>query len=723
MALKLDMSKAYDRVEWSFLEVMMRCLGYDERWIAKVMGCVKSGLSCLINEASRANKLHGLRFGHLERRLSHLLFADDSLIFMDATVEEGEAITEVLQMYSALSCQCINFNKSNLYVGQNISHAEGQRLAASLGVTFIENHTKYLGLPAFVGRNKREAFGLIRNKVWDKLQGWKMGLFSQAGREVLIKLVIQTISVYVMSCFRLSKGLIHEIQALIARFWWGSTTAKHQVHWGDWEKLCKDKWAGGMGFKDLEDFNQAVLAKQGWKLVTNPNNLFAQVLKALYFPNVEFLEVGKGAWCSNVWRGILCDRELLMKGTRWRVTDGPKVRINEDRWIPRGAPFLLRTSAKVPPNTYVETLINETGDWKLEALKERLNVEDIHWILGIQTMRGYGEDELIWNYTVDGEYTVASGYTMMQIEKKGAETSDKSILRKWWKEVWHSNLTPKMKNFVWRVCHSWVPSKSELVKKGIKMDIICSGCWSNVETISHALWHCPRLRSVWKEAGFWHLFPKSLGLMSDLMDFLMFMASKCSKQEFEMFLGLSWMVWSQRSKQIFQNKETPLKSWTPLALDFVNHAILQPNVNKEVKKERSVNRWKTLPIGTFMINCDAALCTDQQGSGLAAVIRDSRGCLVAAETIYHHAVYNQTAINQLLSRKAPRADWGMPLVDIFSSNMLDGCVDIQFVSRDCNNIAHSLAKWAFNLKCNSFWSEVLPSCAAAILDAEKPDLV
>ncbi|KAF4403131.1 hypothetical protein G4B88_027902 [Cannabis sativa] len=290
-----------------------------------------------------------------------------------------------------------------------------------------------------------------------------------------------------------------------------------------------------------------------------------------------------------------------MKGTRWRVTDGCKVRINEDRWIPRGAPFLLQTPAKVPPNTYVESLINETGDWKIEVLEERMNVEDIRWILGIQTMRGCGEDELIWNFTIDGEYTVASGYTMKQIEKKGAETSDKSILRRWWKEVWHSNLTPKMKNFVWRVCHSWVPSKSELAERGIKMDRTCTGCWNHVETISHAIWHCPRLRHVWKEAGFWHLFPKSLGLMSDLIEFLMFMASKCSKQEFEMFLGMSWMS----------------------------------TVIKEKKKDKGVNRWKTPPIGTFFINCDAALCTDQLESGVAAVIRDSRGCLVAAEAIYH----------------------------------------------------------------------------------------
>ncbi|KAF4396402.1 hypothetical protein G4B88_019202 [Cannabis sativa] len=206
-----------------------------------------------------------------------------------------------------------------------------------------------------------------------------------------------------------------------------------------------------------------------------------------------------------------------------------------------------------------------------------------------------------------------------------------------------------MKNFVWRVCHNWVPSKSELFKRGIKMDRTCSGCWSHVETISHALWHCPWLRSFWKDAGFWHLFPKSLGLMSDLMEFLI---------------------------------------WTPWAIDYVDHALLQPTVNKEVKKKRGVSRWMAPLVGTFLLNCDAALCTNQMDSGVAAVIRDTQRRLIVAESLFHHGCVsillaeclairlglklvqrlntkpffvnsdNQTAINQLLSGKTPRADWG-----------------------------------------------------------------
>ncbi|KAF4366213.1 hypothetical protein F8388_014931 [Cannabis sativa] len=83
---------------------------------------------------------------------------------------------------------------------------------------------------------------------------------------------------------------------------------------------------------------------------------------------------------------------------------GGKVRINEDKWLPRGAPFLLRTPAMVPPNTLVNTLMNGNGEWNTEYIKEKMHEDDIPWIMGIQTNQGYGEDNLLWHYTENGDY-------------------------------------------------------------------------------------------------------------------------------------------------------------------------------------------------------------------------------------------------------------------------------------------------------------------------------
>ena len=89
----------------------------------------------------------------------------------------------------------------------------------TLGVEEIRSYEKYLGLPSFVGKNKKASFNYIKERVWRKLQGWEKQLLSQAGREILIKAVVQTIPTYTMHCFKLPIGLCNELEGLIRRFW------------------------------------------------------------------------------------------------------------------------------------------------------------------------------------------------------------------------------------------------------------------------------------------------------------------------------------------------------------------------------------------------------------------------------------------------------------------------------------------------------------------------
>jgi hypothetical protein len=107
------------------------------------------------------------------------------------------------------------------------------------------------------------------------------------------------------------------------------------VHWIGWDKMCRSKSDGGLGFRDYKVFNQALLAKQGWRLVTDPNSLCARVLKARYFRNGDFMEAKCPKRASFTWRGILHGRELLRKGLIWRIGDGTKVSAWNDQWIPR----------------------------------------------------------------------------------------------------------------------------------------------------------------------------------------------------------------------------------------------------------------------------------------------------------------------------------------------------------------------------------------------------
>ena len=112
----------------------------------------------------------------------------------------------------------------------------------------------------------------------------------QAGREVLIKSVIQAIPTYAMGCFKLPLELCDDIEAMIKKFWWGQRGNRRKIHWIWWGELTKSKMIGGMSFRDLTHFNEALLAKHACRLLQNKETRFFKVFKAKFFPNCSFIK-------------------------------------------------------------------------------------------------------------------------------------------------------------------------------------------------------------------------------------------------------------------------------------------------------------------------------------------------------------------------------------------------------------------------------------------------
>lgn len=141
-----------------------------------------------------------------------------------------------------------------------------------------------------------------------------------------------------MSCFMLPKETCKKITSAMVEFWWSHGNRERKIRWVAWKKLCRKKEEGGLGFRDIGRFNQALLCKQAWRIWEKPNSLLTMILKHRYFKNSSILECGKGQRPSYAWRSILFGRELLEKGMLRVIGDGKNTCVWSENWLMEDIP-------------------------------------------------------------------------------------------------------------------------------------------------------------------------------------------------------------------------------------------------------------------------------------------------------------------------------------------------------------------------------------------------
>jgi len=177
----------------------------------------------------------------------------------------------------------VNKEKSTVLFSSNCDDAAKQDVHSVLQIETEALAERYLGLPTALGRSTKETFEYMPNKLRGLVRAWSGREASCASREVLLKSVAQAVPTYPMSCFLIPKDTCRKMKIVISNYWWGSSADNRHMHWQRWELLTRPEVQGGMGFRDLRLFNKAMLWKQGWRLIENPNSLCAKVLKGRYY--------------------------------------------------------------------------------------------------------------------------------------------------------------------------------------------------------------------------------------------------------------------------------------------------------------------------------------------------------------------------------------------------------------------------------------------------------
>jgi hypothetical protein len=240
---------------------------------------------------------------------------------------------------------------------------------------------------------------------------------SRWSKEVFIKAVLQAIPAFIMSFFQIPVTNCDHMRRAIADFFWGTKEAKKNMHWRSWEWLSSPKQFGGLGFRDLVLFNQAMLGRECWRLLTEPKYLCARVLKGRYFPETDFWNASKPRSSSYTWRSILFGKELIKHGIRWGIGDGTSTRLLSDHWIPEIAPGFLKPRSPISENAFVSMIMDSDRiTWDVDRIRTLFDEETAAKILQLPISRHDGEDFASLPHTKNGAYSVRSGYHLARTE-------------------------------------------------------------------------------------------------------------------------------------------------------------------------------------------------------------------------------------------------------------------------------------------------------------------
>ena len=369
----------------------------------------------------------------------------------------------------------------------------------ALQVLTVGFEEKYLGLPTPDGRMTKGKFQNLQVKLTKRLFSFD-GHPTQAGKEVLIKSVAQEIPNYLMSVFKLPFEVCDDLNHMVRNYFWGAEKGKRKTHWYAWNKMTRPKCQGGLGFRDFRLFNQALLARQAWRLLTHPDGLCARLLKAKYYPNGRLEDTVFTGNPSPTWQAICHGLELLKKGMVWRIANGQNVRIWRDRWIVRDP-----TGGLISPKgrcrfKWVSELMDHNGNWDNSKLQQFFLPINICEIQKIRPSHRLGEDFIAWAQEKSGVFSVRSAYRLASDDLHNGPVTSSShhpdSRRDGWKALWSCSAPPKVFSFGWRLANNSLDTWCKKNKRKLEPSALCPICNTCEEDSFHTLCSCINARTL-----------------------------------------------------------------------------------------------------------------------------------------------------------------------------------------------------------------------------------
>jgi ribonuclease HI len=667
-------------------------------------------------------------------------------LFCRSTLEETNHLIHILKVYEAASGQEINLTKSEVFFSRNLSMAAQEDLSRIMGVRHVLGTGNYLGLPSMIGRKKKNIFAYIKDRVWKRINSWRGRALSKAGKEVMIKSVLQAIPSYVMSVYLLPETTVKEIERMMNSFWWGGGVHNQGIRWLSWDRMAYPKALGGMGFRDLHSFNLAMIAKQGWNIITKPHTLVAKIYKARYFPNSSFFDSRLGHNPSYTWRGIWKARSILMHGCRWIIGSGANIKVMSDPWLrdDDGA-WIQSPQTQGAHNINVNDLMlpNEKK-WDKEKIEGLFSSDVVNRILDVPLFDMVEEDKLIWNDSMHGEYSVKSGYNMLlDIIGKGVNPTS----HEQWSNIWKIQAPPKAKHLLWRIGKGCIPTRTRLHDRCVPCPLICPICEHGNEDDWHIFFNCHESIQAIQSAGLDHVITARTQHFSTVAELIFSICTNEDRATAGRFAVLMWTLWKNRNDKVWNDVKEAGRSLGFKAMHNWQEWIAVQQQQSTIMQQQHTVVWQKPPIDWYKCNVDAGFHKNLNRATAGWCVRDYDGSFVIAGTCWkegHYSIVEGEAYALLEAMRAMEQHAVTRVIfETDSKSVVDAIHNlhggtsefsylicnikhillskpnfvVKFIKRQANMVAHTLAKAASSWsRCCTF--ETLPLCITAILNNE-----
>ncbi|XP_056685392.1 uncharacterized protein [Spinacia oleracea] len=528
---KIDLEKAYDRLEWNFIRFCLARKGFSKNSCDLIMNCIASpSTSIIVNgQPSPSFKTsRGIRQGDplspyifilcmeyladlitesatkgdwkpfCVRRngipITHLMFADDLILFGDTSNKTLQSIRNVLGNFWEVSGQKMNNAKSKMYFSKHTPQEQKDLFCSALEVQPSPDLGTYLGFPLTDKRPTKNQTEYVCRNIKSKLASWKAKCLSKAGRLVLIKASLTAIANYSMQVLYLPKKTLKTIDQICAKFLWDYEPQTQKTHLVAWLKSCGDMKLGELSIRSAIIMNQVLMAKLCWKFDTT-TNLASKLVKDKYIENRPYpTPFHKG---SHIWQNVGNGWDLYQKFSAWYIGDGDNINLWHDNWTGKGP---LRSLVAGPMNTGEEhkklSSIISNGKWNIKYLSFILPADLVLWIQAIPLPQ-FGRDGPYCSLTLGLKFDSKTAYnTIWRNLFPELLPNDK------WSYIWKARCPPRIQFFLWLILWKRLPTAFHLASRHIIPNPHYIFCPTAQEDMAHIFLHCPRAQEFLSEVAF-----------------------------------------------------------------------------------------------------------------------------------------------------------------------------------------------------------------------------